>query len=205
MEHPMTVKIADPRKPGDYIIINADVYDPREHTLLEGEEVPDTPLRMERKNKNVGVYYAAGRERAGIQEDTNRGFSTKALGAMTFGATLFGIGVSLTKFDPNLFMFIWIGAMLLVLLIMVPFGVAILNPKKWQYALYLSDLHDALPNYDHDVLLEEVGHGYKSATDHNELVLGKRAFSLQCLIVLGIIEFAGFIGLMTYPFWSHLL
>ncbi len=200
-----TVKIQNPNKHGDYRIINADKYDPREHELCEGEKVPDTPLRIKRKKENVDVYYKMGQERALIQEDTNRDFSSKTLGVMAFGATIFGVGLSLADVEQSLFWVIWLGVMLLILAVMAFLGIEILSPKKWEYALYLSDLHDSLSDYDHDVLLEEVGHGYANATDHNELILGDKASLFRWLLALGIVELAGFTILMTYPFWSNLL
>ena len=199
-----TVKIQHTHESGDYRIINADDYDPREHELCEGEKVPDTPLRIKRKKENIDVYYKMGQERALIQEDTNRDFSSKTLGIMAFGATIFGVGLSLAAVEQSLFWIIWLGVMLLILAIMAFLGIAILSPKKWEYALYLSDLHDSLSDYDHDVLLEEVGHGYANATGHNELVLGDKASLFRWLLALGIIELAGFTILMTYPFWSNL-
>ena len=200
-----TVKIQNPQEPGGFIIINADNYDPREHKLWEGEKVPDTPLRIKRKKENIDVYYKMGQERALIQEDTNRDFSSKTLGVMAFGATIFGVGLSLSDIEQNLFWAICLGVMLLILAVMAFLGIAILSPKKWQYALHLSELHDSLANYDPDVLLEEVGHGYTNATDHNETVLRGKAFLFKWLLGLGIVELAGFTFLMTYPFWECLL
>ena len=200
-----TVKIVDPDKPDDYIVINAEDFDPRHQVLLDGEVFPDGPVFRKRKHDNMPEYHRAVIERAEIQEETNRDYSNRALGILTFSSAVFALTIGDSNFDGTLLMSIMVSVSFLVFILVCFYGFRTLYLKLWQYPCDFSDLDNRIDKHDPDVFMEEMAYAYADAVDHNQDMLDSKAGKLQKLTVFATCLVIFCLSLLSYPFWKPLL
>ena len=145
---------------------------------------------------NLQIYLQLCKDRALNQENLNREYSVKALGIVTFAATIFGAGTS--WFDPqNVSSCEWILltlAGLLVCSIAILVFLCIVKPRDWNEPINLSEdlLNHALKENSTKFLLG-IAKVCRKATKSNQGVLEKRSFSLKWITGLAVAELASLV------------
>lgn len=201
-----TVKIVDPQKPGDYIIINAADYDFNKHTLAEGEILPNIPLFDERRKKNASAYFEACKHESRLQHETNREYSIKASGLLMFGITALGVATTFTEPSDWGVVACWLVAIQgIVLAVMSYFAMQILMPKTWKGPFNIPELKASLAHYEPDSLLTGMANGYAKAIKKNkDEVLDPKGEALKRLTAAAAIELVAFLVFLLCPLWSLL-
>ena len=151
---------------------------------------------------NTDAYYQSCLEEAKSQDAQNTEFSIKALGILTFGATIFGVGTS--WIGPNSVQWIawsFLAAMGGALAFVACYAVRVLRPHKWRRAFDVSELRGVAKEYESDKqesnnqndFVREIADSYTMAIRWNWKILDHKADMLQCLIKAAVIELAAFV------------
>ena len=152
--------------------------------------------------EQIEMYHQECRDRLSRQDSLAREFSVKALGILTFGATVFGVGTSFlgagTKLDPfGLTLIIAIGVSLLAMII---FAANILVADKWSDPSDVSSMQQDLRKFSDRKFMEGYADTYVKAIGANQRKLQETAYSINWLIVAGMIELLFFIMFRCYLF-----
>ena len=192
-----TVKIVDPQKPGDYIIINVDDFKEGKHTLFPGESLPDTQLSLSREKRNTETYYQACKDEVRQQDELRREFSVKTSGILTFCVASLGVAVTLLDSGaiPNTLLAImgWSLAVIVVL------GAYILSPSIWPSAFSVSHLREKLRHYEPENLIRGMGIAQEDAITKSSRKIRNRGMALVLIVIAAVVQTLAFIACLIYP------
>ena len=142
---------------------------------------------------NLQIYLQLCKDRTLNQENLNREYSVKALGIVTFAATIFGAGTSWLE-PQNVSSCEWVLltlAGLLVCAIAILVLLSIVKPRDWSEPIKLSEdlLNHALKENSTKFLFG-IAKVCRKAIKNNQGVLEKRSFSLKWITGLAVAELA---------------
>lgn len=146
---------------------------------------------------NIEKHLDVCRDAVLSQENRNKEFSQKALGIITFSATLFGFGARRTIECPcpNAEELLIIGLGICSLLIAFMGLSFVIKPKGWKEPRRLDFYQDIAHNEKKGDYLITLVDTYRQAVEQNEPILESKAGSLRKISWIAVVQLTLFIAL----------
>ncbi|MCY3487578.1 MAG: hypothetical protein OXH34_03985 [Bacteroidetes bacterium] len=162
----------------------------KENVSVPSEAV-DASTIVQDPRRNLQTYLQLCKDRTLNQENLNREYSVKALGIVTFAATIFGAGTSwIDSQDVSRFEWVILTlAGLLVCAIAILVFLCIVKPRDWSEPIKLSThLLDHAQKENSTRFLSGIAKVSRDAIESNQEVLDKRSYSLKWITGLAVAE-----------------